>query len=155
MQTRTRHAVIIGFIAVVALVWFFWDSPERAIRAVLAEGASAIEAKDLGAAMSQVSRQYLDENGLNYLAVRRVLGWAFNRFQQLEVRMYDVRIDINADRATATAMLKVVLTANGRERHSLVGASGLPEPVTIILAKEPLAWKVVSVNGIDISRVQY
>lgn len=155
MQARTRHAVIIGFIALVALVWFFWDSPERAIRAVLRQGESAVEAKDLTAAMSQVSRQYLDENGLNYLAVRRVLGWAFNRFQQLDVRMYDVSIDINGDQATARAMLRVVLTASGRGSHYLVGASGLPEPVTIILAKEPLAWKVVSVNGIDMSRVGY
>lgn len=153
MRARTRHVVIAGFIAVVALAWFFWDSPERAIRAVLREGETAVEAKDLTAAMSQVSRKYLDEKGLNYLALRRALSWAFNRFQRLDVRMYDVSIDVNGDQAIARAMLQVVLTADGSESHYLLGATGLPELVTINLVKEPLAWKVVSVNGIEASRL--
>jgi hypothetical protein len=153
MRAKTRHAVIIGFIAVVALAWFFWDSPERAIRAVLREGETAVETKDLTTAMSQVSRHYLDENGLNYLALRRVLGWTFSRFQQLDVRMYDVSIDVNGNQATARAMLQVVLTAERSENHYLLGAAGLPELVTIKLVKEPLAWKVVSVNGIEALRL--
>ena len=153
MRARTRHGVIIGFIAVVALAWFFWDSPERAIRAVLRQGETAVETKDLTTAMSQVSRHYLDENGLNYLALRRVLGWAFSRFQQLDVRMYDVSIDVNGDQATASVMLQVVLTAGHSENHYLLGAAGLPELVTIELIKEPLAWKVVSVNGIGALRL--
>ncbi len=153
MQARSRHAVVIGFIAVVALAWFFWDSPERAIRAVLRAGETAVEARDLTAAMSQVSRHYLDENGLNYLALRRALGWAFNRFQGLDVRMYDVSIDVSGDQAIAKAMLQVIVTADCSENRYLLGAAGLPERVTIKLVKEPLAWKVVSVNGIEASRL--
>ncbi|MDX1487508.1 MAG: hypothetical protein R3268_04855 [Acidiferrobacterales bacterium] len=151
MRARTRHTAIVGFIAVVALSWFLWDSSERAIRAVLREGETAVEAKDLTAAMSQVSKRYLDENGLNYLAVRRALGWAFNRFRALDVRMYDISIDVSGDQATASVMLQVVLTGDQRESHTLLGRAGLPEPVTIKLVKETLAWKVVSVNGIDVS----
>jgi ketosteroid isomerase-like protein len=154
MQARIRYVVIIGFVAVVALAWFFWDSSERAIRAVLREGEAAVEAKDLAAAMSQISRQYLDENGLNYLAVRRALGWAFNRFQRIDVRIYDVSIDVNGDQATARAALQV-LTADRSESKYLVGAAGLPERATIILAKERLAWKVVSLNGIEMSRLGF
>ena len=154
MQARIRYVVIIGFVAVVALAWFFWDSSERAIRAVLREGEAAVEAKDLAAAMSQISRQYLDENGLNYLAVRRALGWAFNRFQRIDVRIYDVSIDVNGDQATARAALQV-LTADRSESKYLVGAAGLPERATIILAKERLAWNVVSLNGIEMSRLGF
>ncbi len=152
MRARTRHAVILGFVAVVALAWFFWDSPERAIRAVLREGEAAVEAKDVAAAMSLVSRQYLDENGLNYLAVRRALGWAFNRYSKLDVRLYDVTLGVDGDHATARAMLQVLVVDHSESRY-LIGSAGLPELVSVMLVKEPLAWKVVSVNGIEIARI--
>lgn len=153
MRSRTRNILIVGFIALVAVIWLFWDSPERAIRAVLREGEAAIEAKDMAAAMSHVSRQYLDENGLNYLALRRLLSWTFNRFKQLDVRLYDVTIDVNGDRATARTTLHVLAPEGDASRY-LIGASGLPELVTVTLVKEPLAWKVVSVNGIGVSQLR-
>lgn len=138
-------------IVVVFLAWYFWDSPERAIRALLNDGEAAVEAEDLTRTMSHVSRQYLDENGLNYLAVRRVVGLAFNRFTGLDVRLHDVRIDVQGDRAVARGQLLVVVVEQG-ENASLIGEPGAPEFVTINLAKERLAWKVISVNGIDVSR---
>ncbi len=152
MEAATaRYIVIIGFISLVALVWLFWDSPQSAIRSVLREGATAIEAKNMTSTMSHVSRRYLDENGFNYLAVHRVFGVAFNRFQRIDVKLGDVTVKISGDKAAAQVALQVLVQAQ-RDTGYVIGAPGAPDLVTINFSKEPLAWRVVSVNGIDISR---
>jgi hypothetical protein len=151
MRSRTRYIVICGFISLVVLAWFFWDSPQRAIRTVLREGATAIEAKNMTNSMSRVSRRYLDENGLNYLAVHRALAVAFERFQRIDVRLGDVTVKITGDKAAAKVALQVLVRVQ-RDTEYIIGKPGVPDLVTINLRKEPLAWRVISVNGINISR---
>lgn len=151
MRAATRYTVIFGFISLVALVWLFWDTPQRAIRTVLREGAAAIEAKNMASTMSHVSRRYLDENGLNYLAVRRVLGSAFERFQLIDVRLGDVTVEITGDQAAAQVALQVLVRVQ-RHTEYVIGAPGAPALVTINFSKESLAWRVIGVNGVDISR---
>jgi hypothetical protein len=151
MKAAIRSIVILGFVGLVVVVWFFSDSSQSAIRTVLREGAAAIEAKNMAGAMSHVSRRYLDENGLNHLAVRRVLGVAFQRFQRMDIRLGDVTVKINGDRAAAQVALQVLVQLQGETAY-VVGAPAAPDLVTISFSKEPLAWRVISVNGIDISR---
>jgi hypothetical protein len=151
MSSSTRYIVIFGFISLVVLAWFFWDSPQRAIRTVLREGAAAIEAKNMANSMSHVSRRYLDENGLNYLAVRRALAVAFERFQRIDVRLGDVTVKTTGDKATTRVALQVLVQVQ-RDMEYVIGKPGVPDLVTINLRKEPLAWRVVSVNGINVSR---
>ena len=133
---------------VVVAVWSFWDSSERTIRALLGDGEQAVETEDIARAMSHVSRQYLDENGLNYLAVRRVLGWAFNRFDGFDIRLRDVAINVEDGSAIARGVLQVLVVHEGDNAY-LIGDAGMPESVTISLLKGPLGWRVTSVNGID------
>lgn len=152
MRLKPRHALLAALLTAVVLAWFFWDSPERAVRALLAEGERAVEAKDMAAAMALVSRAYHDENGLNYFATRRVLGLAFARFQALDVRLYDVRVELRDDRAIATGQLQVLIQDQG-ERIYLIGTPATADMVSIVLVKETLGWKVSAVNGIDRARL--
>ncbi len=152
MRPKPRHVLLAALLAAVVLAWFFWDSPERAVRVLLAEGESAVEAKDMAAAMALVSRAYHDENGLNHFAARRVLGWVFARFQALDVRLYDVRVEVRGDRATATGQLQVLIQDQG-ERIYLIGTPATADRVSVLLVKETLGWKVSAVNGIDRARL--
>ena len=151
MKLKGRNIAIASFVVVVLLAWYFWDSAERDIRKLLADGEAAVEAEDITRTMSHVSRQYLDELGLNYLGVRRVLGWAFNRFDGFDVRLHDISVVIDGDTAMATGQLHVLVLNQG-ENADLIAQSGTPDLVTITLVKQRLAWKVTSVNGIDVSR---
>ncbi|MFQ5995326.1 MAG: hypothetical protein ACE5K1_09540 [Acidiferrobacterales bacterium] len=151
MRIKRGHIVAALFVLTVILAWYFWDSPERAIRKLLRDGEAAVEAEDATRAMSHVSRQYRDGNGLNYLAVRRVLGFAFNRFDGIDVRLRDVMVDIGDGRATAKGQLQVLVVEQGENLY-LIGEPGVPDLVVIALEKQRLAWKVISVNGIDVSR---
>ncbi|MCH6583044.1 MAG: hypothetical protein E2O37_10490 [Proteobacteria bacterium] len=151
MKLKGRNIVIGSFVVVVLLAWYFWDSAERDIRELLAAGEAAVEAEDITRTMSPISRQYADEIGLNYLGVRRVIGWAFNRFDGFDVRLYDISITIDGDMAKATGQLQVLVLNQGENAY-LIAESGTPDLVTITLVKRRLAWKVISVNGIDVSR---
>jgi ketosteroid isomerase-like protein len=152
VQIRARHVVLSAIAAAIVLAWFFWQSPDRAIRDLLQDGARAVQEKDLARAMSHVSRQYLDDNGLNYLGVRRVLTLAFERYAHLEVHLAIVSIDVQGDRAHARARLSIVAAGPGSGER-VRGAHGTPDLVTIALVKEVLAWKVTSVDGVDVSRL--
>lgn len=139
------------FMVVVVAVWSFWDSSERTIRALLRDDEQAVETEDIARAMSRVSQQYLDDNGLNFLAVRRVLDWAFNRFDGFDVRLRDVAIDVGDRSAIARSVLQMLVVQDGDNTY-LIGDAGMPESVTISLLKRPLGWNVTSLNGIDVSR---
>lgn len=152
MKFKPRHALLAALVAAVILAWFFWDSPERAIRVLLAEGESAVETKDIAGAMAFVSRAYHDENDLNYFAVRRVLGRTFARFQSLDVRLYDVRVEVRGERASARGQLQVLSQDQGEPIY-LIGSPATADRVSIVLVKETLGWKVTAVNGIDRARL--
>ncbi len=139
------------FMVVVVAVWSFWDSSERTIRALLRDDEQAVETEDIARAMSHVSQQYLDDNGLNYLAVRRVLHWAFNRFDGFDVRLRDVAIDVGDRSTIARGVLQLLVVQEGDNTY-LIGDAGMPESVTISLLKGPQGWNVTSLNGIDVSR---
>lgn len=132
-------ASIIGFL--------YWNSPERRIRAVLSDGETAIEAKDLARVMSHVSLQYRDEQGFAYLTVKKLLEMAFDEFEGLDVRLSDVNIEVQEDRALVQTDSRVIITAQG-EKAYIIGDHEEPVPVRIALAKETLKWRIQSVNGI-------
>ncbi len=153
MWFNRRNLVVVFFILVLAATWYLWDSPERAIRALLRDGEQAVESEDMARAMVHVSRKYLDENGLNYLAVRRVLDFGFSRFEAIDVRLRDVRIDIEDGSASARGMLQVLVAQQANNAY-LIGEPGSPDSITITLVKGALGWRITSVNGIDVSRFE-
>jgi hypothetical protein len=151
MWLNRRNNVVVLFRVVVVAVWSVWDSSERTLLALLRDGEQAVETEDIARAMSHVSQQYLDDNGLNYLAVRRVLDWAFNRFDGFDVRLRDVAIDVGDGSAIARGVLQMLVLQEGDNTY-LIGDAGMPESVTISLLKGPLGWNVTGLDGIDVSR---
>ena len=142
--------VIIPLLAVIMLgvIGFLsWDSPERRIRTALSDMKAAIESKDLDRAMSQVSLQYRDEQGLAYLPMKRLMKMAFDRFEGFDIRLSDIRIDINKDKALIQVDLEVIV-GSPNEKAYLIGTQQEPLPIRIALSKEHMNWKILGVNGI-------
>jgi hypothetical protein len=147
----TRKAGLIAglliALAAAAAGFLHWNDPDRRIRAVLSCGESSIEAKELDGAMSRVSLQYRDEMGLAYLNVKQVLEMAFEEFDGFDVRLQNMRIEIQKDKARVLADLEVLVVVQGQEAY-LIGDREKPVPIRIALARETLLWKVRSVDGI-------
>jgi len=149
--------IVITLLVAIALgvVGFLhWNSPERRIRAVLSDSEAAIEAKDLDRAMSHVSLQYRDEQGLAYLPMKRLMKRAFDQFEGFDIRLSDIRIDINEDQALIQADLEVLVVSQN-EKAYLIGSRQEPVPIRIALAKETLNWKILSVNGIRLPITEF
>lgn len=140
-------AVILTMIAASVIGFWYWNSPERRIRAILTDGKAAIEKKDLDRAMSHVSLQYRDENGFAYMTVKKLLKMAFDQFEEFDVRLTNVQMEIQKDRAVVHADLDVIGTHQG-EKSYLIGSREEPVPIRITFAKETLRWQVLSVDGI-------
>ena len=83
--------------------------------------------------------------------MRRVLDWAFNRFDGFDVRLRDVAIDVGDGSAIARGVLQMLVLQEGDSTY-LIGDAGRPESVTIRLLKDPLGWNVTGLDGIDVSR---
>ena len=141
---------IVGLLVVMAAAvigFLYWNSPERRIRAVLADGKAAIEAKDMDRAMSHVSLQYRDQNGFAYMTVKKLLKMAFDQFEGFDVRLSNVKMEIKKDRAVVSADLDVVGIQKG-EKSYLIGSQQEPVPIRVTFVKETMRWLVVSVDGI-------
>lgn len=146
---KPRAWIVITLLVVIAfgvIGFLYWNSPERRIRAVLSDSEAAVEAKDLDRAMSHVSLQYRDEQGLAYLPMKRLMKMAFGQFEGFDIRLTDIRIDINKDQALIQADLEVLVVSQN-EKAYLIGSRQEPVPIRIALAKETLNWKILSVNG--------
>ncbi len=149
--------IVIPLLVVIAfgvIGFLYWNSPERRIRAVLADSEAAIEAKDLDRAMSHVSLQYRDERGLAYLTIKRLIKMAFDQFEGFDVKLSDIRVDINKDKALVQVNLEVLVVSKN-EKAYLIGSQQEPVPIRIALAKEILQWKILSVNGIRLPITEF
>ncbi len=142
--------VILALAAICAFVLFRYIlvSEEDRIRKVIYQGKEAIEQEDLEGVMTQISRYYRDEYGLNYLAVRGVFQRVFKEFDDINIRIEGMTIEI-ADNGEGTVDLITWATAQGPDKiRYIVGGSHEPCEVIITLDKERGSWRVNSTKGI-------
>jgi hypothetical protein len=155
MQPKTWiTATLLALVICGVIGFWYWNSPERRIRTVLSESEAAVEAKDLDRVMSHVSLQYRDDQGLAYLPLRKLMKLAFDQFEGLDVRLSDIRIDINKEQAIVRADLEVLVVSRN-EKADLIGSRQEPIPIRIALTNETLKWKIISVNGIRLPFTEF
>lgn len=143
----SARIVVPLLLAACAAAFFYWNSPERRIRAVLSEGRRAVESEDLERAMSQVSLQYRDDYGLTFLSLKRVAKRAFQEFEGMDIELSVVKTHVEDDRAVVLA--KIDVYAGGPQGPEyLMGNPDAQHPAKITLIKEVLRWKIKNIEGI-------
>jgi hypothetical protein len=157
MRTRltVRRAVIVAAVLVLCGVSTgYGDTPEHRIRVLLSEGKSAIETENLARAMSHVSPRYRDSQGFLYNDVRSVLTRSFAIFDGMNLRLGQVHIKMDGDRAVIQALLAVQGSFRGLNSY-LIGSRDEMVPVTIRVAKEGTRWQVRSVEGVQLNNFDF
>jgi hypothetical protein len=120
------------------------------ILALLAEGEKAVEAKDLRATMSLVSRDYQDDTGNSRNDLRVYALGYYREVDQIGLAIRDPQIEVKEERARvdATAVMDV------RTKGTLTSLR-TSIPVILILAREPARrllifpdyrWRVIKVE---------
>ncbi len=155
MRISRRLFYGIVFILIVAcailIIKFAFASEKKKILNVIYEGKAAIEAEDVAKCMSHVSLQYLDDYGLRYLIVQRILTEAFKTFDGFKVFLDNIEIEVdnNKEKAVASFDMRIVVTLQNQPGY-LVGTNDGPAKVRMYFIKERLKWQVIKVDGIKV-----
>ncbi|TFG35209.1 MAG: hypothetical protein E4H45_03220 [Nitrospirales bacterium] len=145
MSRKTIILLLILFILPL-VIYFLWPSDEARIKKLFREGSRAIEKKDLDAVMSNVSFNYTDEYGFNYLYIKESMKRVFQQMGDLDIEYENLTITI-ADKAAKAEMDVRVVATIGNDRGYIFG--DLPNPVhlTFSLEKERTKWMVSRAEG--------
>jgi len=124
-------------------------SEEARIRRSIKEGVQAIEAKDLGKCLRNVSLHYKDEYGLTYVGVKGLLTRIFQEFDAFEIDLRNLRITLlDKEAASVTFGLKVKVSYRGQKVY-LLGSGDSSNRVKMSFIKEGGRWKATQVEGIE------
>lgn len=139
-----RWTVVILIVLLALGMWYLSrGSEEDRIREVLREGKEAIEREDLQGLMEFISRRYSDSRGLNYFALRGLLGSLFDRYEH--IRIHVEREEITLEDGKALARVWGWAEARDREGEGVIAcSSGDPCLVELQLEKEGGKWLVRS-----------
>lgn len=154
-MTRIKwYLILAGIVAIYciyAIATVDRTNDRQQIRALIQNAVDAVQKRNIGGAMSCVSKAYRDENDLNYDRLRLLAARAFRADFQYKVRVDLQSLQIEGENATV-------------KLHALVEDSGGTElynrNVTLILRKEPThhmlfvpvkVWRVISTQNLGLS----
>lgn len=112
-------------------------SDEEQIRQILLQAERDANSKNATGLLSIVSKNYRDEQGFDYSAIRGLLAQWRRSSQKTDVTVYDLELQIQGKKASVSALVTVQFNSEAR----------LELPLTAKLAKEKRTWKVVSASG--------
>lgn len=151
INRRLFYGIVLVLIAAAAalIIKFAFASEKKKILKTIYEGSAAVEAEDAARCMSYVSLQYLDDYGLKYLVVQRILTEVFKTFDGFKVLLdnIEITVDDNKEKAVASFDLRIIVTLQNQPGY-LVGTNDGPARVKIHFIKERLKWQVIKVEGI-------
>ena len=111
-------------IALLLVLWFAWDlfsGEEGRIRKTLRATIEAVENEDVYGLLGQFSQDYQDDMGIAFPMIFKLAQTGFARYDDIDVDISNVRIEINQDSA------KVMLTIWGEATHAASkGQDALP-----------------------------
>ncbi|MFQ5465131.1 MAG: hypothetical protein ACE5EI_04305 [Thermodesulfobacteriota bacterium] len=147
---RTLRAVLCCII-VLALFGCSRPSEEQRVRNEITGAARAIEAKDLKAFMSRLSRGFTDDHGNDRDMVKSIL---FGRFMRREdIRVFITSLDVEVKGTVARADIRLVV-AVGPDLSAVRSARDAPPEdvgffeVSAVFRKEGGEWLAVGANWV-------
>jgi hypothetical protein len=148
INTMSRKTIILLLILFILplVLYFLWPSDEARIKKLFRDGSKAIEKRDLDAVMSNVSFNYADEYGFNYLYIKESMKRVFQQMGDIDIDYENLAITVTGKAAKAEMDVRVVATM-GKERGYILG--DLPNPVHLVftLEKQRAKWMVLKTEG--------
>ena len=142
IKMTTSHAVVLTLL--IFVMGCSRPSDEAAIRAVVDKAVEAAESKDAGGFMKLISKDYKDDSGNDYNAVKGILLYQLFRSDNVRVFIRGLDVEIKGDKAVVNA--KAVLTRGA----DVKGLKDIPPEAasvmmfSVVLRKEDCKWKAVA-----------
>lgn len=138
---------ILLIVAVVIFTYFLIQhlivtDKEKIVKAVKT-GREAIEQKDKERLIDLFSKDYEDETGLTYAQIDSIIDWSFDYFDDFDIFLTRVEVEIEKDRGEAEFGVKVI----GRKEEELFLLAGTLTAfakVKLVFKKEEKVWRAIS-----------
>ncbi len=154
-MTRIKLYIILAGLALVYIVYAIATvdrtDDRQQIKALIRDAVNAVQKRNIGGAMSCVSKAYKDENDLNYYRLRLLAAKALRTDLEYEVKVDLRSLHIEGEDATVK-LHAVVEDSDGTELYN--------RHITLIFRKEPArhmlfwpvkVWRVTSTRNLGIS----
>lgn len=151
---KRGYVPILLLITVGTLIFILYPSDKRRIRTVLNRMEDAIVREDVDEVMENISYNYRDAYGNNYLLFKKRVQMFFNRFDDIGIEKVFKEISISGDNAEALMNVRVMVN-DGRERAYIIGNMVDSEEIKVYLEKTGYRWMVRKVDLENFNRRRY
>ena len=124
---------------------------EELIRAAISRAAQAAEAKDIAGVVKLVSKDYRDDNGLDYNGIKGVVFGEFFRPGKIQVFVTGVTVEVQGKKALVTAKTALVRGRDVKSIKDILPENADASKFTLIFKKEDGDWKLVNASWESIS----
>ncbi len=145
-------AIILG----VLLIYFIFSGGDDTseIEAVFNEIIESVKEKDEQGVLEHFSIHYQDEQGYNYLVIKRIIENAFSRFDTLDGSFDNISVslgeDENGDKLAHTKVGVKATGVKGGIPETLLGSDDSHDEIMVTLKKASFGkWKIIEIEGVD------
>ena len=152
---RGASKLLIMVLVVVAMVavWFLWQmirSEEAKIKQTLKELITTVEAEDHLGIFPFFEKTYVDDSGVNLALIFRMAPSYFQRYEDIEIDIRDLKIEVDGNRATVNLLARGEVTqANTMGQGKMPVREGFAERAVMLeMIKTGGDWKIAKSRGV-------
>jgi hypothetical protein len=135
--------ILIAIMVIIALL----PSEKKQIKKAINISKQALINEDIDGLMDNISFNYYDDYGGSYLQFRKRAEHLFNSFDDFDIVLDIMRVDINEKEALVNLKASIIASAD-HERGYLLGDAGGSQNVKVYFEKSVNKWNVAKVEGI-------
>lgn len=142
------HKSVLGAAALAAMLLVLVPACSRKptdedmVRQAVKEAAVAAEAKDVKGFMAHISKDYRDDYGNDYNAVKGIIFYQFMRPGPLSVFIRDVTVEVKGDRTLVNARAALVRGKGAEGIGSVLPENAEAYRFSLVFTKEDGRWRV-------------
>jgi hypothetical protein len=154
MTSRRLTLIVLVCVAVVLVAWLVrYFSPEQVIRRQVLAAVESFEHDQILGVAKTISRSYQDDWGMTYETILGHVQEVMSTFSDLAVDLEPPVVEVDGDSARVQLRFVVSGTAEG-QRGYVVGSFGDPVTTTQLWRKEPVGWRIVTTEALDIPELR-
>jgi len=152
-QQWIARIVIVVVIAVLALWIKSYFSAANVVKRALFAAVEAFEQEQIFGAVQPISRSYHDRWGMSYESLAGNLRSAMDTYDDLQIDLDPPDIRVEGDEVTVGMRFVMWGTYEGIKGY-VIGSLADPCTATQVWRKEPVGWRVVTTEKLDIPELR-
>jgi hypothetical protein len=145
--SRQKLATCVALVLAGIAFSAWWVQPDRSLERIWTGLINAVESRNPSGIRDRLARDYSDRWGYDRESLTRDARLAFFHFRELELRVQDVVIARDGDRATITAIIRLHAAGSDEVADARLTVNSIFTPYTFEWERNkrfPWSWKLKS-----------